>query len=204
MGPPLARLGCRQQKENGKLNLKCQNKRKDRNKLPHRGISIYPPRFDYLTVPRWVSPPANLQSLALKVVGVPAISTYNLIINSITHQLQCRKNTQRSRVALNRLVRSSNPNILAVPREFEVPRLRLQARWTELLVDLVACTWTCGPNQANDVPSGHAVAYINKLQKEPRNYIPEIFSLQKYLETYNRKVLPVDTTECGVLMRRAL
>jgi hypothetical protein len=72
---------------------------------------------------------------------------------------------------------------------------------TKFLVDLVACTCTCGRYQVNDIPCGHAVACIIKLQKEPRNYIPEIFSLQKYLQTYNRNVLPVDTTELEVLYR---
>jgi hypothetical protein len=64
------------------------------------------------------SPPANLQSVefALKSqqnarhLNVQFGSTYNFDhpppINSITHQPQWRKNMQRSRVALNRLVRS--------------------------------------------------------------------------------------------------
>jgi len=63
----------------------------------------------------------------------------------------------------------------------------------EFLVDLVACTCTCGRYQVNNIPCGHAAACIVKLQKEPRNYVPEIFSLQKYLQTYNRNVL---TRQC--------
>jgi len=44
----------------------------------------------------------------------------------------------------------------------------------KFLVDLVACTCTRGHYQVNNIPCGHAVAYIVKLQKEPR---PEIFGL---------------------------
>jgi hypothetical protein len=57
---------------------------------------------------------------------------------------------------------------------------------TKFIVDLVACTCTCGGYQVNNIPCGHAVACIVKLQKEPRNYIPEIFSLQKYLQPTTR------------------
>jgi hypothetical protein len=69
---------------------------------------------------------------------------------------------------------------------------------TKFLVDLVACTCSCGRYQVNDIPCGHAVACIIKLQQEPRNYVPEIFILQKDLQTYNRNVLPVDITELEV------
>ena len=65
----------------------------------------------------------------------------------------------------------------------------------KFLVDLVACTCTCGRYQVNNIPCGYAIACIIKLQKEPRNYIPKVFSLQKYLQTYSRNVLPVDTIE---------
>jgi hypothetical protein len=65
-------------------------------------------------------------------------------------------------------------------------------------VDLVAWTGSCGRYQVNDIPCGHAVACITRLQQEPRNYIPEIFRLQKHLQTYNRNVLPGDTTELEV------
>jgi len=68
----------------------------------------------------------------------------------------------------------------------------------EFLVDPVACTCTCERYQINNIPCGHAVACIVKLQKEPCDYIPGIFSLQEYLQTYNRNVLPVNTTELEV------
>jgi hypothetical protein len=66
---------------------------------------------------------------------------------------------------------------------------------TKFLVNVVACTCTCGRYQVTNIPCGHAVACIVKLQKESRNYIPEIFSLQKYLQTF---ILPVDTIELEV------
>jgi len=46
----------------------------------------------------------------------------------------------------------------------------------KFLVDLVACTCTCGRCQVNNIPCGHAVACIVKLRKELCNYIPEILS----------------------------
>jgi len=68
------------------------------------------------------SPPADLQSF-------PTVSTYNSSsISSIAHQPQRRNHTQRSRIALNRLVgsyASDQLNISAIARSF---RARLKAR----------------------------------------------------------------------------
>ena len=48
----------------------------------------------------------------------------------------------------------------------------------------------------NNIPCGHAVAFINKARGQPRDYIPAVFSLATYQETYSvANLLPVDTSE---------
>ena len=48
----------------------------------------------------------------------------------------------------------------------------------------------------NNIPCGHAVAFINKVRRQPRDYIPAVFSLASYQETYSAvNLLPTDTSE---------
>jgi len=41
------------------------------------------------------------------------------------------------------------------------------------IVDLTKPTFTCGRFQVNDIPCGHAIAYLRKLNQAPRHHIPE-------------------------------
>ena len=55
---------------------------------------------------------------------------------------------------------------------------------------------TCGRYSVNNIPCCHAVAFINKDRGQPRDYIPAVFSLATYEETYSAvNFLPVDTSE---------
>jgi hypothetical protein len=42
-------------------------------------------------------------------------------------------------------------------------------------VDLTKPMCTCGRFQVNDIPCGHAIACLRRLNQAPRDYIPEFF-----------------------------
>jgi len=69
----------------------------------------------------------------------------------------------------------------------------------QYVVDLEARTCTCGRFEINDIPCGHAVSLILRLRKQPRDYIPKVFTLETYRWTYMRDMHPVDIQYLQIL-----
>ena len=63
------------------------------------------------------------------------------------------------------------------------------------VVDFQKLICTCGRYQEVGIPCGHAIACIRKLQRPPRDYIPEYFTVQAFRATYTTNFLPIDITD---------
>jgi hypothetical protein len=59
-------------------------------------------------------------------------------------------------------------------------------------VDLENASCTCGRFQVNNIPCGHAIALINKLNLQPRDFIPKYFLLTTYKQTYTENLVAVN------------
>ena len=63
------------------------------------------------------------------------------------------------------------------------------------IVDLENASCTCGHFQVNNIPCGHAIALINKLNLQPRDVIPKYFLLTTYKESYTEIQVAVNIAD---------
>lgn len=102
----------------------------------------------------------------------------------------CLKQLLRSKCA-------SRKNTLAVHMSSAVKGSVTQGNDRVYIVDVDACICDCGWFQENGIPCSHAFSCIYRLQNQsPRDYVPDLFTIQTWKNTYLLNFEPVTLNVC--------